>query len=550
MPTMANSEVTDGPVLSFINKRLRALRKKLNRIVQLEDSIAQGKPINKEQEDLIVSKPSVTASIDELEKLRHPLSAAIAEEINLAVQRHHTTPSDDTEKDRNVAEVESKAVEDLLNLLYFGSMFDVKSQNDFTSTMLTRTHERGCCLTYDYVTDDDAADLLGERDLDLISMLGGLLISRPVDSSLSHMNALRRCIEHAKQWLSNSDHPIDSDPNVTYAGLRAKLNKIMASDYFTTTPEMKATVEMAAAAAGNYASFQVPVHGSMVPVQVEGSDEQYQQDALASVSTCNKLPCGSTLGIINDVLISFDLHSFQIFHTWEYDMSSGAASGLWPFDEDTTNFQGNETYDNQSGPVEEPHKMGEFGSENHTEVLSETELDELQAEGKNQRDVESKDQHYVSRRNYQNQKGGRGGGRRGGGYSNGRGGRGSSRGGGPYQNGHNQYYDQPRNYNPRNYYNNRGRGGRGGGELFQCLDDAAYFAVVSDASSKTVLVLPMEKDLGNGSFYDIFDRMLIEAWQQHSLKAGAAWAGLDGNRNPIVKRHMYFFASSALVAEA
>ncbi|KAI7994344.1 hypothetical protein LOK49_LG11G01258 [Camellia lanceoleosa] len=325
MPTMANSEVTDGPVLSFINKRLRALRKKLNRIVQLEDSIAQGKPINKEQEDLIVSKPSVTASIDELEKLRHPLSAAVAEEINLAAQRHHTTPSDDTEKDRNVAEVESKAVEDLLNLLYFGSMFDVKSQNDFTSTMLTRTHERGCCLTYDYVTDDDAADLLGERDLDLISMLG--------------------------------------EPNVTYAGLRAKLNKIMASDYFTTTPEMKATVEMAAAAAGNYASFQVPVHGSMVPVQVEGSDEEYQQD------------------------------------------------------EDTTNFQGNETYDNQSGPVEEPHKMGEFGSENHAEVLSETELDELQAEGKNQRDVESKDQHYVSRRNYQNQKGGRGGGRRGGGYS-------------------------------------------------------------------------------------------------------------------------------------
>ena len=55
----------------------------------------------------------------------------------------------------------------------------------------------------------------------------------------------------------------------------------MASDYFTTTPEMKATVEMAAAAVGNYAAFQVPVHGSMVPVSVpvlvEGSDEQYQK---------------------------------------------------------------------------------------------------------------------------------------------------------------------------------------------------------------------------------------------------------------------------------
>ncbi|KAL7168192.1 hypothetical protein ACSBR2_038600 [Camellia fascicularis] len=42
------------------------------------------------------------------------------------------------------------------------------------------------------------------------------------------------CVEHAKEWLSNSNHPIDSGPNM-------------------------------------------PVHGSMVPVQVEGSDEQYQR---------------------------------------------------------------------------------------------------------------------------------------------------------------------------------------------------------------------------------------------------------------------------------
>lgn len=56
----------------------------------------------------------------------------------------------------------------------------------------------------------------------------------------------------------------------------------MGSDYFTTTPEMKAPVEMAAAA--NYGSFQVPVHGSVVPVsvsvQVEGSTVQYQEKVL------------------------------------------------------------------------------------------------------------------------------------------------------------------------------------------------------------------------------------------------------------------------------
>lgn len=218
----ASSDVSEGPVLNLINKRLRALRKKLNRITQMEEAIAQGKPINKEQEEVLRSKPAVVALIDELDKLRPPLAQAVAEELSLSTQRLHLSPSDsaaddtetnnDNDNDNNINnnykstasssdeqnrndESDLGLVEDLLNLLYFGSLFDVKSQGDFTATMLTRTHERGCCLTYDYVTDD-ATDLLGERDLDSISLLGGLLMSRPVDSSLSHKNALLRCIEH------------------------------------------------------------------------------------------------------------------------------------------------------------------------------------------------------------------------------------------------------------------------------------------------------------------------------------------------------------------
>ncbi|KAG5522367.1 hypothetical protein RHGRI_034523 [Rhododendron griersonianum] len=420
MATTPVSESTDGPVLSVINKRLRSLKKKLNRIVQTEESQAQGKLLNKEQEEVLRSRPYVVAAMEELEKLRAPIASALAEEINLAVTRHHHQASSSpasTESERE------QDIEDLVKLLYFGSMFDVKGQNDFTSTMLTRTHERGCCLTYDYVTDDESSfgDLLSEKDLDSISALSGLVVSRPVDSSLSHKEALRRCVSNATQWLLRSDHPIDSDPNITYAGLRAKLNKIMASDYVTTTPEMKATVEMAAAAAGNYASFQVPVHESMgpvsVPVHVEGLDEQYQLQK----------------------------------------------------DVDASNFQGNQTYDDQSSPVEESQKVGEFEAENSTEVRSQTEVEEPQEESLDPSDMESKEQQYAPRRNYpNNQRGGRGaGGGRRGYYPNGRGARGSSRGGGPYQNGRNQFFDHPGNhpgnYYPRNYYSNRGRGGRGGG---------------------------------------------------------------------------------------
>ncbi|KAH7515856.1 hypothetical protein FEM48_Zijuj10G0070900 [Ziziphus jujuba var. spinosa] len=430
MAATAASDVTDGPVLSLINKRVRALRKKLNRIVQMEEAISQGKQINNEQKEVLRSKPAVAALIDELEKLRQPLSTAVSEEIDLAVQRHQVSLStqplaDNSEKDDGNEQPngpepvtresdQQGVVEDVLNLLYFGSLFDVKSQSDFTSTMFTRTHERGCCLTYDYVTDD-ATDLLGEKDLDLISKLGGLLISRPVDSSLSHKNALHQCLEHAKLWLENSDQPIEPSSNITYAGLRERLNKIMASDYFITTPEMKAPVEVAAAA-GNYASFQVPVHSSIpsvsVPVQVENSVSQFQQ-----------------------VL------------------------------EEGTSFQGHEISDNQPSPVEELQEDDEVEREYSAEAVS-VDQEQVRPEAEVvQRDFESKDQQYVPRRSYQNQRGGRGagGGRRG--YPNGRGGRGSSRGGGAYQNGRNQYYEQPGGYYPRNYYSNnhRGRGGRGGG---------------------------------------------------------------------------------------
>ncbi|KAI8543155.1 hypothetical protein RHMOL_Rhmol08G0195500 [Rhododendron molle] len=82
--------------------------------------------------------------------------------------------------------------------------------------MLTRTHERGCYLAYDYVTDDESSfgDLLSAKDLDSISALSGLVVSLSVDSSLSHKEALRRCVSNTTQWLLHSDHPIDSDPNI------------------------------------------------------------------------------------------------------------------------------------------------------------------------------------------------------------------------------------------------------------------------------------------------------------------------------------------------
>ncbi|KAG0450646.1 hypothetical protein HPP92_026632, partial [Vanilla planifolia] len=80
--------------------------------------------------------------------------------------------------------------------------------------MLTRAHERGCCLTYDYVTDD-ATELLGEEDLDMISALGGMVTSRPLYSGISHSSALHGCLQHAKLWLQGAHEPIVSGSALT-----------------------------------------------------------------------------------------------------------------------------------------------------------------------------------------------------------------------------------------------------------------------------------------------------------------------------------------------
>ncbi|KAG7563817.1 Zinc finger SWIM-type [Arabidopsis suecica] len=48
----------------------------------------EGKTLNKEQEEVLRSKPAVFVLIEELEKIRAPLSAAVAEEIILATQQY------------------------------------------------------------------------------------------------------------------------------------------------------------------------------------------------------------------------------------------------------------------------------------------------------------------------------------------------------------------------------------------------------------------------------------------------------------------------------
>uniref|UniRef100_A0A1D1XK69 Glycine-rich protein n=1 Tax=Anthurium amnicola TaxID=1678845 RepID=A0A1D1XK69_9ARAE len=424
MAMVEAGEVADGPVMSMMSKRLRALRKRYNRILQMEEGLAQGKSLNKEQEEVLRSKPAVATLIEEYEKLRQPLSAALQEELSLArpspSHSHSHSPSAATEGELedqgdaagtgSLPEPQGdpyEAVNDVLNLLYFGCLFDVKPQSEFASMVFTRTHERQCCLTYDYVTDDSTG-FLREDDLDLISSLGSLIIARPVHSGVSHEDALFGCLQHARLWLCNSDQPIRPGSSTTYAGLRERLNRIMTSDYFTRTPELKAPVDVVAAM-GKYATCQVQVPDSSEPPSsalAEAPPSDYQDK-----------------------------------------------------DDDVENFERNDTMSNPDNDSQKTDETDVSNTSGDAQAVQHEQQRPIGHEPR-QKDADLKELQYVPRRAYQNQRGGNqgrggsGGGRRG--YVNGRGGR-----GGGYQNGRSQYYDS--GYYPRNYYTMTGRGSRDGG---------------------------------------------------------------------------------------
>ncbi len=336
----------DGPVLTMMSKRLRGLRKKYNRILQIEESKAQGKTVNKEQEDVLKTKIAIAALIDEYEKLRQPLLLAVKEEVAerekelmaatlgrreeedsgceadlgeaaaavpavtsgqletmggssssnggggaeavgtdkeveegggvgdygnggggggsaagsdlLQSSRDLSAPENversDSEEQGKTAVVEDEDKEtilreyeqysssgttttaaaaesawlqqkverrfsdgdvaELLKLLYFAHLFDVRSQADAPSLVWTKVHERSSCLSYDFVTDDATTPLI-EGDLDMLSFFGSMLTSRPPNVTLSHRDALQRCIEHAHNWLLSSDRDIHSDAQIS-----------------------------------------------------------------------------------------------------------------------------------------------------------------------------------------------------------------------------------------------------------------------------------------------------------------------------------------------
>lgn len=502
-----SSLVKDGPVLSMMNKRLRALKKKYNRILQIEESKAQGKVINKEQDDVLKSKASVAVLIEEYERLRQPLAVAVKEEIaerekelleDNAASKEPTvedgvviedsgTPESGTQEahDRNELKtgeatpppegddakggvgISDEAILELLKILYFAHLFDVASQNDFASMMWTKMHERSSCLSYDYVTDD-ATKPLAEEDLDALSLFGSLMTSRPPNATLSHKSALQSCVYHARQWLANSEQQIHPDNAVSYSDLSERLNRILSSEYFTMTPELQTVTQQTAAAAATAAGqfvTQVYVHeksaeGHVFHPEAEAAMIHYapQDHSGTEQKLYEAEEYSATSAGGGDQLNSVGEENSYA----QYVAENGSSFEVSQSDISQSPKNPSPTLDHESHAEQLPshsqvphQKQQQAVPEGHQELDLEPEVHQRQSEYQRRDQQQYYSQNGGMSRGYQGQRGGRGmgyGGGRGRGYMNGRGGR-TGRGG-SYSGGRGQYYDQG-NYYPRN---NSGRG--------------------------------------------------------------------------------------------
>lgn len=74
-------------VEAVVAKRLRALRKRLEKGKKIREAKEEGREINEQQEEVLETMPTLELLIEEYEKLREPLAKAKSEEVAKAVRQ-------------------------------------------------------------------------------------------------------------------------------------------------------------------------------------------------------------------------------------------------------------------------------------------------------------------------------------------------------------------------------------------------------------------------------------------------------------------------------
>lgn len=233
-----------------VARRVRYLRKKLDRIATAEHKAAEGKELTKEQAELINSRQAVQGALDELHHSFPKLEAASVRDreahscrqyANTREQKLQTEPEDESANSSDhshAAPVPANwhqaqpAVHELLPIIYLGFLFDSTASSSDWSHM--KQHEREACKSYMEST-------ISDRELDMLVETVRLLTQRSTYAFVSHEEALHSCASHANKLLERSKDVLPlrvptAQEQMTYADIRAYTDAICSSDFFTIEP--------------------------------------------------------------------------------------------------------------------------------------------------------------------------------------------------------------------------------------------------------------------------------------------------------------------------
>ncbi|KAL4540287.1 hypothetical protein Ndes2526A_g03276 [Nannochloris sp. 'desiccata'] len=271
------SEESSNLVLQALSKRLRNARKRLRGIDEIQAKADAGQALNSDQEGALLSRSSVLAIIEELERLQTVLEIPLKQELEAArtISRAEGAAeasaaaaaaaaaakppkppksSKDWEKEKKAAVIKARAeatikaqteaktnmetavkkasedainltLQSLLELLYFSSLLDPYAPY---------SAERAACL----YSAHQSQSSLTQDNINTLCYVGRLLTMKSYYSRESHRDTLTVCKDIALRIISQPDaqlHPTVQQ-GITGKSLKQTVEAIKALDFFTLPP--------------------------------------------------------------------------------------------------------------------------------------------------------------------------------------------------------------------------------------------------------------------------------------------------------------------------
>ncbi|CAD7704961.1 unnamed protein product [Ostreobium quekettii] len=224
--------------MATVARRIRAAKKKLSKVGDIESALTTGKAINDDQRKCLDAKIGLDAVLEELHKLEPLLQGSVNLEVQAAKsagreealaeaaeaaaareeQRSHTSRAGASTQ--TGGEESADEVARMVDLLYVSNIFNCRGEEE-------RHHAFEAFLS---MQSNDEGKQVGLEDLEVLSDYGRTILTGGVDGSSSHKDALERCKAAAAEYIKATE--LDEETGFPVHRVRATLECIQGSQFF------------------------------------------------------------------------------------------------------------------------------------------------------------------------------------------------------------------------------------------------------------------------------------------------------------------------------